>query len=125
MKIKRDAFLYMENPQTPDFAQCSSCWLYAAGMRRCAILGAQLEVGPGATCGYYLEGVYDGAVIVARATPEEVGFISEQVRCENCDFSSVVTGKCNLYVELNDEFPDLFDLDEDIDARGCCNAWDD
>jgi hypothetical protein len=121
-KIKRDAFLYIENPGTPQFAQCDTCWLFAREQKRCAILGYDLEVLAGDTCGYYFEGTKPPELAIRKiATPEEVGFLKgTKVRCENCRFSD---GECTLYKRLNQMFPEIFDLDPIINARGCCDAF--
>ncbi len=123
-KVTRDAFLYMENPSTPEFAQCATCWLFAPDRERCAILGIDIVVTAEDTCGYYLEGSKPPSLqVMALATPEEVGFLkATAVRCENCIFEGRHGTICRLYESLN-ELPDDFDLDTEIDPRGCCNAF--
>jgi hypothetical protein len=118
-RIGRDAFLYLEGT-VPDFAQCSSCYLFARDKGRCAILGPDFEVRPENTCGLYLEGAYDGTPIRKLAEPGDVGFAREAVRCENCRYGGK---RCKLYVQLNQAHPAMFDLTEEIQLRGCCNAW--
>jgi hypothetical protein len=119
-KVARDAFLYMEG-NVADFAQCSSCYHFAANDKRCALFGDDIEIDADDTCGLYTQGKYDGHSIKARVTPEEADYAKNtQVRCENCRYG----GKdCGLYVALNEQMPDHFKLDTKIKAKACCNAW--
>lgn len=121
MKIGRDAFLYLEpKGDGADFAQCSTCRDYPRdGERRCAILGPVFDVAPEDSCGAYIEGAFEGGTLRNLTTPKAVGFVRRKVRCENCVYGGE---RCALYRRLNETFPDLFDLEERIVPRGCCNA---
>lgn len=118
-KIGRDSFLYLEGT-IADFAQCSSCYLFARDKGRCAILGGDFEVRPQDTCGMYLEGTYSGTAIRKLAEPGDVGFERKEVRCENCRYGGK---RCKLYIQLNRTYPTMFDLKEEISPKGCCNAF--
>jgi len=119
MKITRDAFLFMTG-DVADFAQCSACRDFAKDRKRCAILGPKFEVAGGDSCGLFVEGTYPAGYPVRKlVTPDEAGFVRRKVRCENCKFGG---SKCALYVMLNKKFPAVFDLEEAIDPRDCCNA---
>lgn len=122
MKITRDAFLYLD-PKAPKdaFAQCATCALYVAGAERCAILGPAQVVLPGDSCGLYVPGSPNPDLDTkALVTPEEAGLVHRQVRCENCVY--LKAEGCDLYWQLNKALPDVFDLDNDVDPQGCCNA---
>jgi hypothetical protein len=119
-KIKRDAFIYL-NGTSRDFAQCGSCWLFVPEKQRCSILGPKVEVDADDSCCFYMKGKpVKGLPIVARVSIEEAGFVERKVRCENCFYGG--GGDCQLYVELNEKFPDMFDLDTSITSKSCCNA---
>jgi hypothetical protein len=121
MKIGRDAFLYMEPNGTDDadFAQCIDCALWSAVNKRCAIL--DMVVGAYWSCGAFLPAIdgFTGANVEALVTPEEVGLVKREVRCENCKFGGET---CQLYDRLNEEMPQLFELDAKIEPKACCNA---
>jgi hypothetical protein len=119
-KIKRDAFLYLKG-SGKDFAQCGTCWLFNPEKERCAILGPEFEVDDDDACNFYLKGEPQKDLkLVARVTPKNAGFVDRKVRCENCRFYD--NNECKLYVRLNKELPDIFDLETKIDPRSCCNA---
>ena len=115
MKIKRDAFLYMEGDDS-DFAQCGTC---AFGRDECAVMGGDEVSARNGSCGLYAEGP-ELDYVVADLTQEDVGYVERQVRCENCKFSRGTT--CNLFVTLNQTLPHLFALDVKIKPTACCNA---
>ncbi len=120
-KIERDAFLYMEDPDQPDFAQCGTCWLFHKDAKRCGVLPEDFEVNAEDSCGYYLEGRPADISCPTPVRPEDVGFVkATKVRCENCEYGG---DECALYKHLNEAFPSAFDLDIKIDPRGCCNAF--
>lgn len=118
-KIGREAFIYLSG-DTDDYAQCSSCWMFNPEKERCVILGPDFHVDADATCCFYMKGEpLDDMPLIARVTPEEAGYVDRQVRCENCRYGG---DKCGLYVMLNKKLPDVFDLEEEIEPRACCNA---
>jgi hypothetical protein len=119
--IKRDAFLYMEGDGDK---QCKSCWLWNWEDKRCTVLPTDLEVRAEDSCGYW--GPESGTFFADRSvapqfTPEEVGFVRREVRCENCYYFNR-SGRCFLFHILNDELPDHFNLDTEVSPKGCCNA---
>ena len=119
--IKRDAFLYL--PAAGGDKQCSSCWLFNAEVKRCKVLAKDFEVEASDSCGYWgpVAGEQDLDVVAwERFTPEEVGFVKHAVRCENCHYFD--DGRCGLFFHLNATAHKVFDLDERVDAKGCCNA---
>lgn len=119
-KIKRDSFGYMEpRGDNPDFAQCGgNCRDFDRDAGRCAILGPVFKVIAEATCTEYVEGAFEARTLRNLCTPKEVGYVERKVRCENCYFGGA---KCGLYKRLNETLPDLFDIDEVIHPKGCCN----
>jgi len=126
-KIKRDAFLYLEPKAAKhkkDFAQCKACMMWTGGKSNtCTIHGGSVKVTGGMSCGLYVEGdpMPDHAGSEeALVTAEESGLADRDVRCENCEHGNVETATCELFQELNSS--SLFDLDEKISPKGCCNA---
>lgn len=122
MRLDRSAFLYMD-PVAPKnaFAQCSTCRDWVSGDRRCVIHGPSVKVVGGASCGLYVAGDPHpaGTRTHSAVTPEESGLVTREVRCENCRWFD---GDCGLYEALNKAKPDIFELDPEVDAKGCCNA---
>ncbi len=123
--IKRDAFLYLEGAGDK---QCGSCWLFSSP--RCVVLPQDFEVRSDDSCNYWGYGptseqqnAFQYAPIF---TPEEVGFVSREVRCENCFHFDKQESLCYLFGQLNNiTSPDgqkLFDLDYHVAPNGCCNA---
>lgn len=121
-KIKRDAFLYMDPKGTKDFAQCSTCRSFLNG-KNCALLGPNVKVYGDSSCGLYVHGTPGNDEFIEHLlTDKEVGLVHRKVRCENCvAFKADISG-CDLYYQLNQKLPDMFDLDNKVDAHGCCNA---
>lgn len=120
-KIHRDAFLYL-NPRgdKEKFAQCGTCRLFTG--KKCLILG-DTKVAADDSCGLYIHDkpqLNKAGEEKPLVTPKEAGFVSRQVRCENC--RSFEDGKCRLFETLNKSNPDIFDLNEKVDAHGCCNG---
>jgi RNA polymerase sigma factor (sigma-70 family) len=125
MRVKRDAFLYMEPTQDcPDFAQCSSCVFWTDSSRsRCALIGGEVEATGDSACDLYVTGCPDPAQEVRQlVTVQEVGFVHRQVRCANCLHFEPDRCECDLYGHLNRDQPDRWDLDVKVHAQGCCNA---
>lgn len=110
-----------------DFAQCSSCMMWAPDKDRCAIHGGRVEVRGTMSCGLYVHGdpKGDGMGMVAAVTPEESGLEDRRMRCENCGWfrqTAEEAGTCRLYVLLNNIPRSPFRLDDRVSADGCCNA---
>jgi hypothetical protein len=122
-KIGRWAFLYFTSKNNiEDFAQCSTCELFLPGKERCGIFGPNDEVIANASCGLYIQGQpHDDQHIQDIVTPEEAGYVIGQVRCENCSWFE--NNKCKLFAQLDEKMPDIFDLGDVVDPKGCCNAW--
>lgn len=122
-KLGRDAFLYLEpHGDIKEFAQCGTCFMFMPGKKRCSIFGPNDVVVADASCGLYVHGEpYDDQPIRDAVTPEEAGYVKEQVRCENCTWYD--SGTCGLFVLLNAADKDAFDLGEKVKATACCNAW--
>lgn len=123
---KRDAFGYMEpDPSIPDFAQCSSCRVWLKDRDRCHWLADDFKVDEDDSCILYVQGppISGDDRTTGALTPQEVGFYDGKTRCQNCVSLNKDDGSCNLFRKLNAEFPDIFDLDEGVKPRACCNAF--
>lgn len=126
----RSAFLYMEpDPDTPDHAQCKTCFNFLRGVGRCHWLQEDDEIDFDDTCGLYGQGTPNddpNAKPSGQYTKETVGFFDGRVTCHRCnayddrDKSHI---HCDLYVQLNRMLPQLWKLKEEVIPRGCCNAW--
>ena len=124
-KLSRDAFLYLNpEPGVDDFAQCSSCQDWVREDNRCVIHGPRVRVPGSASCGFYICGDVQppGTQTEALVTAEESGLVDRKVRCENCQWGGPSTYKCRFFAGLNERLPEIFDLDENIEPKGCCNA---
>lgn len=118
--IGRDAFLYLEpDDDTENFAQCETCRFQTDG--QCAVIG--VDVDPGDSCGVYLPPSEEGdpEPIGESISKEDAGFVSRPVRCENCAYFDA-PAECELFDALNKAFPQVFDLETQVMAHGCCNA---
>lgn len=128
MKVTRDAFLYMDpsGPKRGAFGQCRTCKMNVPmpdGSHRCSILGIKIDGGD--SCGLYVPGEQDkteAAHIKHTVSPAEAGYVSRQVRCENCAFFDPAESECELFEMLSKCWPGVFELDEYVDPLGCCNA---
>jgi len=119
MKIKRDAFLYLEGDDNDhDFAQCGTCYLFVPEDERCAIHG-NLRITADDSCGFYIEGAPSFDDTEKLVTPEESGLVHRETRCENCAYGGPT---CKLYEMLNRELPHVFELTTEISPTSCCNA---
>jgi len=124
-KLSRDAFLYLNpEPGIDDFAQCSSCQDWVEGDNRCVIHGPKVRTPGTASCGFYIFGDVQpaGTKTYAMVSAEESGLVDREVRCENCQWGGPTTYKCRFFLGLNERLPEMFDLDEHIEPKGCCNA---
>ena len=124
-KVTRQAFSYLPPKGDPEkFAQCETCRVWTGPeSNTCLILGKEHVTGD-MSCNYYQHGKpsISGAGKEHRIlTPKQAGLVHRPVRCENCAFFDADGGYCELYEHLNDEFPEVFDLEKDVDAHGCCN----
>ena len=125
-KITRQAFLYLEpksGQNEKDFAQCGSCALYSGSS--CYLHAQDVQIKPDASCGFYCYGTpnpdYKGKELGA-VTPDESELAEVLVQCHRCIYFHEDKSICGLYQELNQKFPDQFDLDENVKPHGCCNA---
>jgi hypothetical protein len=124
-KLDTDAFLYLNPDGDEDyFAQCSTCRDWVKGDELCAIHGPYIEVPGTASCGLYVIGEPHppGTMTQSLVTPTESGLVDREVRCENCRWGGPNNYTCGLYETLNSEMGEIFDLNTDIDPKGCCNA---
>ena len=122
-KVGRDAFLCVGPKHGKTTGQCKACFLWIAGRDRCIIHGANDEIKGGASCGLYVQGTPGrGGEPMGLVTPKGSGLVRRQVRCENCRFAKNGAEVCGLYVTMNNELPELYELDERIHPQGCCNA---
>lgn len=124
-KITRASFLYLDpRPPKNKFAQCETCIHFLGD--KCEWMGPRDKVDGDDSCGFYAPGrASPGAIPLSIATKKEMGFVSRQVRCENCAFfdnESEPREHCDLYTQLNLILPGLFNLDRYVDEYGCCNA---
>jgi hypothetical protein len=121
-KIKRDAFLYFDGkPPRNMFAQCGTCVMFTDG--GCLIHDKKYKVTKDMTCCLYVHGEPAPDLRGQEqpcVTPKESGLANLTVRCENCEYGGT---HCGLFMMLNDQLPDTFELDTKIDSKGCCNAW--
>lgn len=120
-RIDRSAFIYLP-PKSPKakFAQCATC-LHFIPDARCGIFSDEDEVSANASCGLYLHGSPGDQECRNIVTPEQAGYVTGEVRCENCSWYD--DHVCGLYKLLQQRLPDVFDLDSAVDPQGCCNGW--
>ena len=119
-KITREAFVYLEpRGDGKDFAQCWTCAFMTSG--KCLLFRGDNRVHYNDSCGLYVPaGEKDPFLPIATVTKAEAGYIKGSVRCENCSYGGA---KCGLYKTLNKTLPQLFDLNETIESKACCNAY--
>jgi hypothetical protein len=134
-RIGRDAFLYAD-PKPPDdrFAQCATCIMWTGPEHKtCLIHGKDREIDGDWSCNFYVHGQPSpdkAGEAEALVEPEESGLVERQVRCRNCAFfdpqAEDEPGEegphCELFEKLNRAYPDLFELDQRVQADGCCTA---
>lgn len=148
-KIERDAFLFLV-PKFPgkqqNFAQCVDCRMFVPEKflngkmsgDRCIVHGSNVKIDDDDSCGFMVpwpteggkpnpEVVADHAaellkMIPGSVDPEESGLVSRRVQCHRCRFADGAVANCGLYETLNDAFPDVFDMDPEIETHSCCNA---
>jgi len=125
VKIKRDAFLYLD-PKAPNntFAQCGTCMMFTG--KTCTIHGKNVKITGDMSCGLYVHGKpmpEEQGHEMKSVTPKESGLVNEPVRCENCVSFDARESECELYEHLNEHEDSQFDLDKSVKAKGCCNAF--
>lgn len=121
-KIDRSTFIYLDpTGDKKEFAQCSTCISWIPDKQRCHFFSDDDKVVGNASCGLYVHGEPHDQPTLNSVTPKEAGYTLGQVRCENCTW--YVDKKCELFDKLNKAMPDIFDLDSDVAAQGCCNGW--
>jgi hypothetical protein len=122
-RLDRSAFLYLESKDTQaQFAQCATCVLWLPESERCGLFSDRDEVVANASCGLYVQGhPNEDQPIMDIMRPEDAGYVLGQVRCQNCSW--FVDGKCELFTRLNEQMPTVWDLDDVVSPKGCCNAW--
>jgi len=124
--LDRRVFIYLEpkpNTDADQHAQCGSCFMFMPSKQRCSIFSSADVVVAKASCNLYVHGQpNDDQVIQNSVTPEEAGYIKADVRCENCSWFNT-PNNCGLYSDLNRTSSRIWQLDETVDPKGCCNAW--
>jgi hypothetical protein len=124
MKIKRDAFLYLD-PKLPldhTFAQCGRCRMWLPDQERCTIIGPDTKVTADMSCGFFVPGDSAGLDPQHNVSMNDAGAVKRSVRCENCKFFDLKFSECILFVQLNNDHPDVWDLEIKVHPQGCCNA---
>ena len=125
-KLGAETFLYLNpEPNTPEFAQCATCRDWVTGDNKCVIHGPHVTVTNTMSCGLYVWGPPqpEGTPTVAIVTTTESGLVDREVRCENCiHFDYAGNSTCNFFVTLNDTLSQIFEIDENVEPKGCCNA---
>lgn len=121
-KIGREAFVYLSPKEPVDrFAQCETCLNFIPARGRCRLFTDRDDVRPSGTCGLYAHGEPSDDADPEGATDKtQAGYLVAEVRCQNCSWFD---HGCDLYRTLNDRLGQVFDLDENVDEHGCCNAW--
>lgn len=123
-RVTRDAFVYMDPVGDADhFAECQTCRSWTG--KSCVLFEKGNSVQPTGSCGLYQHGKGDPnrhGKEMGVVTREEAGYTDGPVRCENCAFFDDDESYCELFERLNEGWPDVFDLDRKVKARGCCNA---
>jgi predicted kinase len=125
-KRGRDSFGYMEpSPNIPDFAQCGSCQIWIKDRDRCYWFSDTKEVEANDSCTEYVQGepIKGNVKATNSLDPKEAGFIKGSTRCENCVSFNKDKPLCMLFEKLNRTQASIFDLDEKVKPRGCCNAF--
>lgn len=129
-QITRSAFIFMKarGKNKKQFAQCITCIHFLIDQDRCYLQRETDEVDGDDSCGSYYPGNPTRGVDVkplGKSTPEELGFVSRQVRCEDCIFfdpTSEAEKHCDFYTQLNRLLPAIFNLDRYVEDLDCCNA---
>ena len=126
-KFDRDIFIYLEprGKQDPkDFAQCGSCFMFMPGKERCSIFPEDFKVIANASCSLYVHGQpTDDQAWKTAVDPKAAGYVKGQVRCENCKWLDPGS-KCGFFAYLNEKMSDTFSINEKVNSKGCCNAWE-
>jgi hypothetical protein len=114
------------HPSVSNHAQCGSCHNWGKGNKRCYYLQAKDKVDADDSCGLYGQGKPQATVEPSgQYTKAELGFVDEQVRCENCrefDNRDPKHLHCDFYAQLTRILPLQFQLDKNVNPKGCCNA---
>jgi len=122
-KTERSVFLYMDPAAERADEQCGTCYLWIKG-DRCLIHRPKDKITASMSCCYYLYGEprTAGTKPQSLTVPDESGLVDRPVRCENCKWGGPGVYKCGFFTMLNRKMKDVFDLDTEIDPKGCCNA---
>jgi hypothetical protein len=128
-KVNRSAFIYMEprGKNINKFAQCATCNMWTGAKHNtCTVMGPHVEVKGSMSCALYANGEpmpeAAGHEMIST-TPEEAGLIDTKVRCENCKYVDAKNFKCQLFAQLNRRVPQIFNLNESVHPKACCNAF--
>ena len=148
-RIGRQAFLYMEPRQGIDgavmFSECGSCqhmipeaFMFGAVQgNRCSLLGSQFPITDDDHCGLYspwsagvpcvhIQQMNAGEVrkgVPPAVMPYVAGYKSKcTVQCQTCRFFDG-PDECEAYEMLNEQVPQMFDLDKTVKPNGKCSLW--
>lgn len=124
-KVGRDAFLYQDprGSKHDDFAECQTCHDFTG--KSCENFSKGNTVRPTGSCGLYHHGLGTNELLgneLGTFTKEEAGYVEHPVRCENCAYFDDEEKYCELFEELTEYFPSVFDLKKEVHPKGCCNA---
>jgi hypothetical protein len=94
--------------------------------KTCTIHGPKEKITGDMSCGFYVEG--DPMPEMAgeehsSVTADESGLYDGKVRCENCDSFESDESECEFFEKLNEDLPDYFELDTNVQPKACCNAF--
>ena len=149
-KITRSALLYLEPREGIDgkeyFALCGSCqnFIPEAKMRgavrgnRCSLLGSNFPVTDDSFCRAYMpnsdgqacshcqdhaaEEMIEGQRGAVSAW--DVGYVPDETgRCSDCRHFDAVESECEMFEELNEKLPAVFDLNCEVKPCGRCTLW--
>lgn len=123
-RLDRSAFVYMEPTDNPDqHAQCTSCFMFMPKKQRCSIFPKDFKVVATASCNLYVSGApNDNQPFRSSVSPDAAGYVEAEVRCENCSWFNK-PNNCGLFTDLNKQPPQIWNLNETVNPKGCCNAW--
>lgn len=133
-KLDRSVFLYSEpkdSANAAEYAQCKTCEHFLQQRKLCYLMSVNDTVYTGSSCNEYAEGkpIMDLNTNPSNSyKPEEIGLVHREVRCLNCQHFETAGAEenegqhCELYEHLNQQMPEVFNLDIKVNEHGCCTA---
>jgi hypothetical protein len=117
------------SPETDKFATCGTCARFNREKGRCYWFSNSKadEVDENDTCGLYVQGPNTTEEPRSLVTKKEAGFFDGPPQCRRCnafDNRDKSHQHCDLYVQLNRMFPNMWKLKEEVKPHACCNAWE-